>query len=112
VTSNARIPILNARIPILGAVALLMAWAVLLALTASPTALLFAAPFFMLAGLLLTGGHPGADLIERVARFASLRRSSTFGSVPDFGWVTGFRLLRNDLISVNLAGRAPPFRPV
>ena len=95
---------------LLVAVALLAAWVLLLALTASPAALLFASPFFMLFGLLVAGRHPGAGLIERVARLASIRRRSTLSSSHCFARVKGFRWSGDDLIAMNLAGRAPPFQ--
>lgn len=90
--------------------ALVVAWAVLLALTASPALLLFAAPFFLLTGFLIAGESPGADLIERVARMASVRHRPAAGSIAAFARSDGPGLLRHDLISSNLAGRAPPLR--
>jgi hypothetical protein len=102
----------KARIRILGAVALVTAWVFLLALTGSPVVLLFAAPFFMLAGLLASGEHPGAELIAQVARLASVRRLAASVRVPGSSLPDGFRLLSREPISSNLAGRAPPSRLV
>jgi hypothetical protein len=102
----------TARIRILGALTLVAAWALLLALTASPALLLFAAPFFMLAGLLAAGEQPGVDLIERIVRLASDRHRPAGRSMPAFARIARPGMLRYDLISSNLAGRAPPLRRV
>jgi hypothetical protein len=102
----------SSRIRILGAVALVAAWAILLAVTASPAVLLFAAPFFMLSGLLAVGENPGAGLIERVSRLASVRRRPAADPMRGCSRLAGPKLLRYDLISSSLAGRAPPFSRV
>jgi len=98
----------NARIRILGALSLIAVWVLLLALTGSLGVLLFTAPFFMIAGILATGEHPGADLIERVARLAAVSGRPASDPTPAFGWIHSSRSRLSDLISSNLAGRAPP----
>jgi hypothetical protein len=89
-------------------VALMAAWTLLLALAASPLVLLFAAPFFLLSGLLAAGRHPGAGLIERVARLASVKYRMSCDRISTPVFTAGSRLLHYDLIALNLAGRAPP----
>lgn len=103
---------LNARIRILGTVALVAAWVLVLALTGSPAVLLFAAPFFVLAGLLASGEKTGAELIAKVVRLATARRRPGSDRVRGLRLPAGFRMISPEPISSNLAGRAPPLRLV
>jgi hypothetical protein len=102
----------KARIRILGTVALVAAWVLVLALTGSPAALLFAAPFFMLAVLLSSGETPGAELIARVLQLAPVKRRAVSDRGSRLSLPAGFRPLSPEPISSNLAGRAPPPRLV
>lgn len=81
-----------------------LAWALFLALTGSPEAVLFTVPVFLLAAPLAFGRYPGEEALATLRS----RPGRRFAVAPDATLADGFEVLAGRIESGLNPGRGPP----
>jgi len=87
-----------------GLLTIAVAWALLLALTGSPEAILFTVPVFLLAAPLAFGRYLGEELIEALRAKPTSRLAHPIRT----GYISREAILVSHLSGVRGFGRAPP----